>query len=84
MFDPKGGRCGRNGGRGGSMVGRGDGWLAKRLIVSNEGCGGGGLAIHDAKRFVWKVEMMPMEERSMVENLFWECSRDDLGRFSAK
>ncbi|GJW85117.1 hypothetical protein Tco_0158262 [Tanacetum coccineum] len=49
LFDPKGGRCGGNGGRGGSMAGRGGGWLAKRLIVSNEGCGGGGLAVHDGR-----------------------------------
>ncbi|GKE70676.1 hypothetical protein Tco_1528748 [Tanacetum coccineum] len=37
--------CGGNGGRGGSMETRGGGWLAKRSIVSNEGCGGGGLAV---------------------------------------
>ncbi|GKB00408.1 hypothetical protein Tco_0828401 [Tanacetum coccineum] len=74
LFDPNGRRCGRNDGRGGSIAGRGGGWLAKRLIVSNEGCGGGGLA----------VEMVPMVERSMVDELFWECSSDDLGRFSVK
>ncbi|GKG44864.1 hypothetical protein Tco_0486302, partial [Tanacetum coccineum] len=26
-------------------TGRGGGWLAKHSIVSNEGCGGGGLAV---------------------------------------
>ncbi|GKG21684.1 hypothetical protein Tco_0384279, partial [Tanacetum coccineum] len=88
---PKGGRCGGNGGKGGSMGGRGDGWLAKRSIVSNKGCGSGRLAVHGGrssskskKGFVWKVKMVPVEERSMVEELFWECSRDDLGRFLVK
>ncbi|GJX39948.1 hypothetical protein Tco_0254938 [Tanacetum coccineum] len=45
LFDPNGGRCGGNGGRSGSMMVRGGGWLAKRSIVSNEGCGSGGLAV---------------------------------------
>ncbi|GJV25441.1 hypothetical protein Tco_1378136 [Tanacetum coccineum] len=36
---------GGKGGRGGSMTGRGGGWLAKRLMVLNEGCGGGGLVV---------------------------------------
>ncbi|GJW90935.1 hypothetical protein Tco_0168488 [Tanacetum coccineum] len=42
-------RCGDNGGRGGSMTGRGGGWLAKRSIVSNEdyGVGGPWWEIHD-------------------------------------
>ncbi|GJU20566.1 hypothetical protein Tco_1153908 [Tanacetum coccineum] len=31
------------------MAGRGDGWLAKRSIVSNEGCGGGGLTVRGGK-----------------------------------
>ncbi|GJY16528.1 hypothetical protein Tco_0386950 [Tanacetum coccineum] len=70
-FDPNGGRCCGNGGRGGSIAGRGGGWLAKRSIVSNEGCGSGGLA----------VKMVSVAERSTVEGLFWECSRDESGRF---
>ncbi|GJX56720.1 hypothetical protein Tco_0286617 [Tanacetum coccineum] len=45
LFDPNSEICGGNGGRGGSMAGRGGGWLAKRSIVSNEGCGGGRLAV---------------------------------------
>ncbi|GJY31077.1 hypothetical protein Tco_0414572 [Tanacetum coccineum] len=48
-FDPNGGRCCGNGGRGGSIAGRGGGWLAKRSIVSNEGCGSGGLAVRGGK-----------------------------------
>nr|GEU71488.1 reverse transcriptase domain-containing protein [Tanacetum cinerariifolium] len=71
LFDPNGGRCGGNGGRGGSMTGRGDGWLAKHLIVSNEGCGDDGLA----------VVMVPVKEKSKVEELTYGCSRDDPGRF---
>ncbi|GJW72000.1 hypothetical protein Tco_0128917 [Tanacetum coccineum] len=67
-------RSSGNGGRGGSMAGRGGGWLAKHSIVSNEGCGGGRLA----------VMMVPVEERSRVEQLFWECSRGDLVRFPVK
>ncbi|GJU17392.1 hypothetical protein Tco_1145358 [Tanacetum coccineum] len=46
LLGPKGGSCGGKGGRGGSMAGRGGGWLAKRLIVSNDGLGGGGLVVH--------------------------------------
>ncbi|GKC93802.1 hypothetical protein Tco_1159244 [Tanacetum coccineum] len=38
-------RCSGNGGRGGSMTGRGGGWLAKRSIVSNKGCGDGGFVV---------------------------------------
>nr|GEW46441.1 ankyrin repeat-containing protein [Tanacetum cinerariifolium] len=44
IVDPNGERCGGKGGRGGSMAGSGGGWFAKCSIVSNEGCGGGGLA----------------------------------------
>nr|GEV26642.1 ribonuclease H-like domain-containing protein [Tanacetum cinerariifolium] len=40
LFDPNGERCDGNDGRGGSMAGRGGGWLAKCSIVSNAGCGG--------------------------------------------
>ncbi|GKA14396.1 hypothetical protein Tco_0694042 [Tanacetum coccineum] len=49
LFELNGGSCGGNGGRGGSMTGRGGGWLAKRLIVSNEGCGGGGSVVHSGR-----------------------------------
>nr|GEY62345.1 hypothetical protein [Tanacetum cinerariifolium] len=49
LFDPNGERCGGNGGIGSSMMGRGDGWLAKRSIVSNEGCGSGGLAVRGGR-----------------------------------
>ncbi|GJY52772.1 hypothetical protein Tco_0444436 [Tanacetum coccineum] len=49
LFDSNGGRCGSNGGRGGSMTERGGGWLAKHSIVSNEGCGGGGLAVYGGR-----------------------------------
>nr|GEV48908.1 hypothetical protein [Tanacetum cinerariifolium] len=37
--------CDGKGGRGGFIVGRGDSWLAKRSIVSNDGRGGGGLVV---------------------------------------
>nr|GEX12557.1 hypothetical protein [Tanacetum cinerariifolium] len=40
-----GGSCGGKGGRGGSMAGKSDGWLAKRSIVLNEGLGGCGLVV---------------------------------------
>ncbi|GJV52396.1 hypothetical protein Tco_1448137 [Tanacetum coccineum] len=49
-------RCGGNGGRGGSMTGRGGGWLVKRSIVSNEGCGGGGLAVCSGSKLMDKGE----------------------------
>nr|GFB33103.1 hypothetical protein [Tanacetum cinerariifolium] len=49
LWGPNGGSCGGKGGRGGSMAGRGGGWLAKRLIVSNEGRGGGGLVVRGGK-----------------------------------
>ncbi|GJU04953.1 hypothetical protein Tco_1121383 [Tanacetum coccineum] len=49
LFDPNSEICGDNGGRGSSMVGRGGGWLAKRSIVSNKGCGGGGLAVRGGR-----------------------------------
>nr|GFA30647.1 hypothetical protein [Tanacetum cinerariifolium] len=42
----KGRSCGGKGGRGGSMAGRGGGWLAKHLIVLNDGLGGGGLIVY--------------------------------------
>ncbi|GJR96008.1 hypothetical protein Tco_0268182 [Tanacetum coccineum] len=71
LFDPNGGRCGGNGTRGGSMIGKGSGWLAKRSIVSNEGCCSGGLA---------KVKMELGEVESKVEELTLGCSRDSLGR----
>ncbi|GJX55769.1 hypothetical protein Tco_0285666 [Tanacetum coccineum] len=41
--------CAGKGGRGGSMVGSGGGWLAKHSIVSNEGCGGAVLAVLGGK-----------------------------------
>ncbi|GJR29227.1 hypothetical protein Tco_1105459 [Tanacetum coccineum] len=47
LFDPNGGRCSGNGGRGGSMTRRGGGWLAKRSIESNDDCGG--LAVHGGR-----------------------------------
>ncbi|GJV40104.1 hypothetical protein Tco_1418544 [Tanacetum coccineum] len=49
LFEHNVGRCGGKGGRGGSMTGRGGGWLAKRLIVLNEGCGGGVLVVRGGK-----------------------------------
>nr|GEY99371.1 hypothetical protein [Tanacetum cinerariifolium] len=49
LLGPHGESYGGKGGRGGSMTGRGDGWLAKRLIVSNEGHGGGGLVVREGK-----------------------------------
>ncbi|GKD85502.1 hypothetical protein Tco_1356656 [Tanacetum coccineum] len=45
LLDPNGGRCGGKGGRGGSMAGGGEGWLAKRSIESNDGRRGGGLVV---------------------------------------
>nr|GEU48974.1 hypothetical protein [Tanacetum cinerariifolium] len=41
LLGPNGGCRSGKGGRGGSMAGRGGGWLVKHLIVSNEGRGGG-------------------------------------------
>nr|GEV20721.1 hypothetical protein [Tanacetum cinerariifolium] len=75
LLSPNGGRCGGNGRRGGSMAGRGGSWLANRLIVSNEGCGGGGLVSVG-------VVMVPVVKKLKVEELFWECLRDNLVRFS--
>ncbi|GJR13779.1 hypothetical protein Tco_0796431 [Tanacetum coccineum] len=43
LLGPNGGRYGGIGGRGNCMAGRVGGWLARRLIVSKEGCGDGGL-----------------------------------------
>ncbi|GJX29759.1 hypothetical protein Tco_0237838 [Tanacetum coccineum] len=40
-----GGSCGGNVGRGGSVVERGGGSLAKRSMESNDGLGGGGFAV---------------------------------------
>ncbi|GJU84891.1 hypothetical protein Tco_1292437 [Tanacetum coccineum] len=47
LLGSKGGSCSGKGGRRGSMVGRGGGWLAKCSIVSNEGLGGGGLVVRE-------------------------------------
>ncbi|GJZ36394.1 hypothetical protein Tco_0582585 [Tanacetum coccineum] len=49
LLGPNDGSYGGKGRRGGSMAGRGDGWLAKRSIVSNEGCGRGGLVVLGGK-----------------------------------
>ncbi|GJZ79808.1 hypothetical protein Tco_0644645 [Tanacetum coccineum] len=49
LLGPKGGSCGGKCGRGGSIAGRGGGWLAKRSIVSNDGRGGGGLVVLGGK-----------------------------------
>ncbi|GKG47617.1 hypothetical protein Tco_0507102, partial [Tanacetum coccineum] len=49
FIDPNDRRCDGNGGRGGSMAGKGGGWLAKRSILSNEGCGGSGLAVRGGR-----------------------------------
>ncbi|GJT18035.1 hypothetical protein Tco_0876741 [Tanacetum coccineum] len=45
FFGPKGGSCGGNSGRGGSMARRGGGLLAKRSIDLNKGRGVGGLVV---------------------------------------
>ncbi|GJW79575.1 hypothetical protein Tco_0143550 [Tanacetum coccineum] len=45
LLGPNGGSCSGKGGRVSSMAGRGGGWLAKHLILSNEGRGGGGLVV---------------------------------------
>nr|GEV70370.1 hypothetical protein [Tanacetum cinerariifolium] len=42
---PRGGRCGGNGERGGSIAGRRGGRFAKRWIDSNDGRGRGGLVV---------------------------------------
>ncbi|GJZ84075.1 hypothetical protein Tco_0649414 [Tanacetum coccineum] len=44
-FEENVGICGGNGGRGGSIVGRGGGSLAKCLIESKDGLGGGGFVV---------------------------------------
>ncbi|GJT34868.1 hypothetical protein Tco_0925287 [Tanacetum coccineum] len=44
-FEENVGSCGGNGGRGDSIVGRGRGSLAKRLMVSKDGLGGGGFVV---------------------------------------
>ncbi|GJS12136.1 hypothetical protein Tco_0368932 [Tanacetum coccineum] len=33
------------------------------------------------ERIVWTDGMVPVEERSIVEGLIWECSRVDSARF---
>ncbi|GKC27739.1 hypothetical protein Tco_1035033 [Tanacetum coccineum] len=74
LFNPIGGRCGGIGGRGGSMKGRGGDWLAKRSIVSNEV-----MAVADwrsvvvdlrVKQKMGEVVMVPLPEKSMVEDIF--------------
>ncbi|GJU00942.1 hypothetical protein Tco_1111280 [Tanacetum coccineum] len=53
---------GKEGGGGGCN--RGGGWLAKRLIVSNEGCGGGGLAVRGGRSLSEsKKGRVPFEQR---------------------
>ncbi|GJW07071.1 hypothetical protein Tco_1569494 [Tanacetum coccineum] len=51
LLGPNGGRCGGIGRRGGSMAGRGGGWLAKRSIILNEGCSGGGLVVRGGRSY---------------------------------
>nr|GEU64115.1 hypothetical protein [Tanacetum cinerariifolium] len=77
LLSPNGGRCGGNGRRGGSMAGRGGGWLANRLIVSNEGCDGGGLVVCGG-RFL--SESKNSGEEVKGGRVFWECLRDNLVR----
>ncbi|GJX67976.1 putative nucleotidyltransferase, ribonuclease H [Tanacetum coccineum] len=50
LLNSNDGSCGGKGRRGGSMAGRGGGWLAKRSMVSNEGRGGGGLVVRGVNR----------------------------------
>nr|GEV20198.1 hypothetical protein [Tanacetum cinerariifolium] len=45
LLGPRGGRCGGNDGRGGSIAGRGEGRFSKRSIDLNDGRGGGGLPV---------------------------------------
>nr|GEV71519.1 hypothetical protein [Tanacetum cinerariifolium] len=45
LLGPRGGRCGGNGRRGGSMDGKGGGCFAKRSIDLNDGRGGGGFVV---------------------------------------
>ncbi|GKF33817.1 hypothetical protein Tco_0107017, partial [Tanacetum coccineum] len=44
-FEENVGSCGGNGGRGGSIAGRGGGSLAKHSMVSKDGLGGGGFVV---------------------------------------
>nr|GEU30440.1 hypothetical protein [Tanacetum cinerariifolium] len=70
LFEHNGERCGSKGGRGGFMTGRGGGWLAKRSIVSNEGCGGGGLV---------SVVVNPRVNRRIVREILDEVIRENGG-----
>ncbi|GJV96869.1 hypothetical protein Tco_1548446 [Tanacetum coccineum] len=94
VFDPKGGRCGGNGERGGSMAGRGGGWLAKRSIVLNKGCGGGGLAVRGGRSLseskkgrgdVGGVEKISSTDSKLMDNreipgeVIGESGRDTIG-----
>ncbi|GJU34550.1 hypothetical protein Tco_1182904 [Tanacetum coccineum] len=63
LLGPKGESCGGKGGRGGSMAGRGSGWLAKCSIVSNDGLGRGGLVVHG-------------EDLALYDNESWNDPRD--------
>nr|GEU35220.1 hypothetical protein [Tanacetum cinerariifolium] len=45
LLGPRGGRCGGNDGRGGSIARRGEGRFSKRSIDSNDGRGRGGLPV---------------------------------------
>ncbi|GJY74635.1 hypothetical protein Tco_0479066 [Tanacetum coccineum] len=49
IIRPNDGSCGGKGRRSDAMTRRGDGWLAKCLIISNEGYGGGGLVVLGGK-----------------------------------
>ncbi|GKB63038.1 hypothetical protein Tco_0919224 [Tanacetum coccineum] len=81
LLSPNDKSCSGKGGRGGSMAGSDGGWLSKSLIESNDGRGGGELVVHEEEKIVWTVEMVLVEEKSMVEELSWECSRVCLARF---
>ncbi|GJV26967.1 hypothetical protein Tco_1383415 [Tanacetum coccineum] len=49
LLGPNSRSCGGKGGKGGSMAGRGGGWITKRSIESKEGYGSGGLAVLGGK-----------------------------------
>ncbi|GJW57138.1 hypothetical protein Tco_0103869 [Tanacetum coccineum] len=60
------GGCGGNGGRGGSIAGRGGGSLAKRSMESKDGLGGGGFVVLGGRSS--SVSKKVLGEEGGVEN----------------
>ncbi|GJR54090.1 hypothetical protein Tco_1404611 [Tanacetum coccineum] len=73
LLDLNGGRCGGIGGRGGSMARRGGGWLARRSIVSKEGCSGGRLVVRGGK------SSSELKNREIPSEVIGEKGGDTIG-----